>query len=169
MVVVLYNIRSGHNVGSIFRTADALGVEKMYLAGYTPAPVDEFLQPHPPVAKVSLGAEKSVAWEKAEDILVLLRDLKKRGFYIYALEQDLCSVPYYTVKPNAVKLKSLAVILGEELHGIPKEVLKQVDAVLEIPMRGKKESLNVSVAFGIVAFSLVYQVVKIRPPLRGKT
>lgn len=156
MVVILYNIRSGHNVGSIFRTADALGVEKIYLAGYTPAPIDEFLQPHPPVAKVSLGAEKSVAWEKAEDILVLLRDLKKRGFYIYALEQDPRSVAYYTVKPNAAKLKSLALILGEELRGVPKEVLNQADTILEIPMRGEKESLNVSVAFGIAAFALEY-------------
>ena len=160
MVVILYNIRSGHNVGSIFRTADALRVEKMYLVGYTPAPIDEFLQPHAPVVKVSLGAEKSVPWEKSQDIFALLRDLKKRGFRIYALEQDPRSMPYNNVKLSNKELSYSAVILGEELRGIPGEILDMSDIILEIPMLGKKESLNVSVAFGIVAFSLVYGVKK---------
>ena len=163
MLVILHNIRSLHNVGSIFRTADAAGVEKIYLCGYTPAPVDEMGRPRQPLAKVSLGAEKTIAWEKVnphtrrgvgvKSTTTIIKKLKKEGYKILAVEQDKKSVPY-----NQVKIKpreKVALVMGAEIEGVPKPILKNCDNILEIPMRGKKESLNVAVAFGIIIFRIV--------------
>jgi len=166
MIVVLYNIRSLHNVGSIFRTADAAGVEKIYLCGITPAPIDEFSRPRLQLTKVSLGAEKYVKWEKigstsspqaAQATLRLLKSLKKQGYKIFAIEQNKKSIPYYKVKIFSNRLRSrprVALVLGNEIKGLPPSILKRADKILEIPMYGKKESLNVAVAFGIVVFHL---------------
>jgi len=166
MIVVLYNIRSLHNVGSIFRTADAAGVEKIYLCGITPAPIDEFSRPRLQLTKVSLGAEKYVKWEKigstsspqaAQATLRLLKSLKKQGYKIFAIEQNKKSIPYYKVKIFNNRLRSrprVALVLGNEIKGLPPSILKRADKILEIPMYGKKESLNVAVAFGIVVFHL---------------
>ncbi len=158
MVVVLQDIRSMHNVGSIFRTADAAGVEKIYLAGITPEPVDRFGRPRPQLTKVSLGAEKTVLWDasarSARATLKLLEKLKKDGFKIYAVEQNKNSVPYYRLKIKSHNLKTTAIIFGNEVRGIPGAILKKADKILEIPMRGRKESLNVAVAAGIVLFYL---------------
>ncbi len=156
MVVVLHNIRSLHNVGSIFRTADAVGVEKIYLCGITPTPVDRFGKPRPQLTKVSLGAEKSVDWGKAGSTTKLIDKLKTTGFKIFAVEQDRKSVPHYALKPKSRALDKIALIVGNEVSGLPRSVLGRADKVLEIPMKGKKESLNVAVAFGIAAFGLVY-------------
>ncbi len=152
MVAILYNIRSLVNVGSIFRTGDGAGLEKIYLVGITPAPLNIFGEPREQLVKLSLGAEKYVPWEsiKAAKFKSLLLKLKKEGCVIAALELSKKSIPYHKWHPP--KNKKIALIIGHEVRGLPLAVLKQSDAVLEIPMSGKKESLNVSVAFGIVAF-----------------
>ncbi len=152
--MILHNIRSVHNVGSIFRTADAAGVKKIYLGGITPAPLDRFGKWRKDFVKVSLGAERAVEWEKANSASRVLEKLKERGFKVFAVEQAKKSMPYYKFKN--LKFKKIALILGNETKGLPLSILKKADKVLEIPMRGKKESLNVAVAFGIVVFSLVY-------------
>ena len=149
--LILHNIRSTHNVGSIFRTADAAGVKKIYLCGYTPTPIDRFGRKRKDIAKVALGAEETVEWEHFEKIEELIDKLKKENKQIVALEQDKSSVSY----KDFVLEKDTAFILGEERNGIEKEILDKCDAVVEIPMKGKKESLNVSVATGIVLFRFV--------------
>ena len=171
MVVLLYNIRSLHNVGSIFRTADAVGVKKLYLTGITPAPTDVFGRPRQQLTKVSLGAEKYVEWDasarSAKAISKLLENLKSEGYKTFAIEQDKKAIAYYKLRTK--KKEKIALVLGGEIKGIPKSILKKADKILEIPMQGAvvrqahhprktkrgKESLNVSVAFGIVAFHLV--------------
>ncbi len=159
MVVVLHNIRSLHNVGSIFRTADAVGIEKIYLCGITPTPMDNFGRLRLQLTKVSLGAEKIVPWDasarSAQAILKLLKGLKKEGYKILAVEQSKRSVPYNRVKVGT-KAK-VVLVLGSEVKGLPSSILQKADKIVEIPMVGKKESLNVAVAFGIVAYGLKYK------------
>jgi len=150
IVVILHNIRSTHNVGSVFRTADAVGVSKIYLTGYTPAPIDEFKRERKDISKVSLGAEKNVPWKKVE-ILSTLENLKSDGYSIVALEQSLKSVDYKKIKISG----KTVIILGNEVGGIEESILKKCDQIAEIPMKGKKESLNVSVAAGIFLFRLL--------------
>ena len=154
MIVLLDNIRSLHNVGSIFRTADGAGVEKLYLCGITPSPLDRFGMVRSDVAKVALGAEKSVAWEQAKTTSSCIKRLKREGFTILALEQSSRSLSLYKLKANSYKLDSFALVLGAEVEGIAPSVLKLCDGIIEIPMHGEKESLNVSVAFGVAAFTL---------------
>jgi tRNA G18 (ribose-2'-O)-methylase SpoU len=152
LVAILNDIRSVHNVGSIFRTADGAGFEKLYLCGVTPAPLDRFKKIRPDFAKVSLGAENSVAWESTEDIATLVEQLRKEGWWITALEQSGSSVPL--VSGALADHQKVALIVGNEVDGVPQKILKLADTVLEIPMFGQKESLNVSVAFGIAAYQL---------------
>jgi len=162
MVIILHNVRSLHNVGSIFRTADAAGVEKIYLCGITSAPVDSFGRPRQQLTKVSLGAEKYVKWDASahsvQAITKLLKRLKKDGYKIFAIEQNKKSIPYYKVKNSSTfpreSRQKIALILGSEMNGLPPSILKRADKILEIPMFGKKESLNVAVAFGIVVFKI---------------
>jgi 23S rRNA (guanosine2251-2'-O)-methyltransferase len=157
LVVVLYNIRSLHNVGSIFRTADAAGVSKIYLCGITPAPIDRLGKLRSQFSKVSLGAEKYVEWEKCGSAAALLRRLMSDGYRIFAVEQSKDSIPYHKIR--GIRTNSqirVALVLGNEVRGLPSSILKRADKVLEIPMKGGKESLNVSVAFGIVVFYLLY-------------
>jgi tRNA G18 (ribose-2'-O)-methylase SpoU len=151
MIAILHNIRSLHNVGSIFRTADGAGVDKLYLCGFTPSPLDQFGKVRPQLGKVSLGAEKMVAWEKCGQTSRLITKLKQEGYDIIALEINKQSVPYYKIKK--IKKKT-ALVVGHEVKGLPQSVLAKCDKIVDIPMRGQKTSLNVSVAFGIVAFSL---------------
>ena len=152
MIVILHNIRSLYNVGSIFRTADAAGVKKIYLCGYTPSPKDKFGKHRAQLTKVSLGAERSVKWEKINATSVLIKKLKKDGYKIFAVEQNKKSVPYYKIPKSYILNSKFCLVMGNEVKGLPKTILKLADKILEIPMKGKKESLNVSVAFGIVAF-----------------
>ncbi len=149
-VVLLDNVRSSHNVGSIFRTSDGAGVEKIYLGGYTPAPVDRFGRKVGEIAKTSLGASETIAWEKVseEDVLNKLQELKREGFEIVAVEQTVNSVSLYEFKPT----EKTCYILGNEVDGVRQELLEVADRVVEIPMAGQKESLNVSVTAGIVLF-----------------
>lgn len=138
-------------MGSIFRTADGAGVSKLWLVGYTPAPLDQFKRVNSEIAKTALGAEKTLRWERREDILDLITELKKEGYQIWALEQNEKSVDYRKVK----LVGKTVLILGNEVGGIEPEVLNQCDKIIEIPMRGKKESLNVSVATGVAVFKLL--------------
>ena len=153
MVILLNNIRSSHNVGSIFRTADAVGVEKIYLCGITPGPRDKYGRINQKLAKVALGAEKNVAYEHCNSAISLINKLKKQSYKILALEQNKKSVNIFKFIP--VKKFKYALVLGEETKGLPEGILKKADEILEIPQRGKKESLNVSVAFGIAVFNLI--------------
>lgn len=150
IVLILNNIRSVENVGSIFRTADGAGVEKIYLVGTTPAPIDRFGRNRADMAKVALGAEKNIYWEQADDITKLIKNLKKDGYNIVALEQDKKSISYKKFRSSG----DVVLIVGNEVDGIANGVLRQCDAIIEIPMKGKKESLNVSVATGIALFEL---------------
>jgi len=156
-VAILHNVRSTHNVGSVFRTADAVGAEKIYLCGITPSPLDRFGKIRADVAKVSLGAERFVSWEAARSTVAVVNRLKKEGYRIFALEQAKGSIPYYLCSEyfRADQDCKVALVVGDEVRGIPSSILKLADQVLEIPMRGKKESLNVSVAFGIAAYAVM--------------
>ncbi len=142
--LILHNIRSAYNVGSIFRTADAAGVGKIYLTGYTPSPLDN------KVKKTSLGAEKTVSWEKSGQIAPLLKKLKKSGILVVALEQSKKSIDYRKFKCRY----PMALILGNEIKGLNKKILSYADKIIEIPMYGKKESLNVAVAAGIAIYKI---------------
>lgn len=154
--LILHDIRSAHNVGSIFRTADAAGVSKIFLTGYTPTPLDRFERPRKDISKVSLGAEKTISWEQEKDIAALIERLRKEKVQIVALEQSEKSVEYTTFTPAI----PFALIVGNEVGGVSPDILKLCDAVIEIPMKGKKESLNVSVAAGIALFELLRQLRK---------
>ncbi len=149
-IVILHNVRSSQNVGAIFRTADAAGVLRIYLTGYTPAPVDRFGRQNKELIKASLGAERSVPWEQKKDIVELITELKKENVRIVAVEQSPTSVPYMELK----WVGETACIFGNEVSGLPEDVITISDVVVEIPMRGKKESLNVSVAAGIILFKV---------------
>ena len=143
--VVCDNIRSLYNVGSVFRTCDALGVKKIWLCGITGTPEQQGMQ------KVSLGAENSVAWEKTASAWRLLERLKKQGFEIVALELTNTSQNVKMAKFSG----KVALIIGNEVDGISSALLKRADRVVHIPMKGIKESLNVSVAFGIAAWEIM--------------
>jgi tRNA G18 (ribose-2'-O)-methylase SpoU len=150
IVAILVDIRSAFNVGSIFRTADAAGVSKIYLAGYTPTPIDRFGRARRDLAKVALGAEKTVPWEYVKSAATLVAALRKEDFKIIAVEQSENSVDYRTVSI----IGPTAILFGSEVEGLSKELFQAADIICEIPMRGEKESLNVSVAFGIVLFQI---------------
>jgi len=164
VVVLLHNIRSSHNVGSIFRTADAAGVEKLYLCGITPGPHDKYGSINQKLAKVSLGAENNVSYEHCKSTSALMSRLKKDGYKILALEQHKKSINIFSARDGSAfggkfkinKNKKYALVLGEETKGLPQSILKKSDKILEIPQIGKKESLNVSVAFGVAVFHLLY-------------
>ena len=155
MIIVLDNIRSIYNVGSIFRTADALGVEKILLGGITPAPIDRFGLKNKALAKVALGAEQSVPWSKVASTITAIEVLKGTGHTIIALELAQKSFSLFSASLKTMSKKKIVLSLGSEVGGLSKEMLAQADLILEIPMRGKKESLNVAVAFGIVVFNLI--------------
>jgi len=156
--LVLHNIRSLHNAGSCFRTADGARVNKIFLTGYTGAPQDMFGRTEKTIAKVALGAEKSIAWERARNISSLITRLKKENIFIIALEQSPSSIDYQKLfVKHGIEIKKssgIALIVGNEVRGINNQILKKCDAVIEIPMHGKKESLNVAVAAGIAIFEL---------------
>lgn len=147
--VILHNIRSAHNVGSIFRTSDARGVSRIYISGYTPAPKDKFGRIRKEIAKTALGGEFTVSWSK-ENIFKVIEKLKKEGFEIICIEQYKNSISYQNLKTK----NKIVLIPGNEVKGLSKNILEKSDKIVEIPMVGKKESLNVSVSFGIVLFSI---------------
>ncbi|MEK7180093.1 MAG: TrmH family RNA methyltransferase [Patescibacteria group bacterium] len=150
ILLILHNIRSIYNVGSIFRTADAAGVSKIFLTGITPSPRDRFGRMRKDFGKVSLGAEKNVLWEHSSDIFSVLETLKKDNIQCIAIEQAPSAVDYKKVVPK----KSYVLVFGNEVEGLPTEVLQKCDIIAEIPMNGIKESLNVSVSLGIALFRI---------------
>lgn len=157
LIVILYNIRSTYNVGAILRTCECLGVDGAIFSGYTPF-LDKGL-PHEQaklrkqIHKTALGAEELVAWERRDDILTAISDLRAKGYKIYALEQGI-ERPALNILDVKNYPNQVALILGEEVHGIPKEILAACDELIEIPMRGQKESFNVSVAAGIAIWEI---------------
>lgn len=146
LVVVLDNIRSLHNVGSVFRTADAFLVESVYLCGITSTP------PHAEIHKTALGAENTVEWKYFEDTHVALDDLKAQGYTIFAIEQAVGSTMLPELKLD--KSKKYAVILGNEVKGVQQTVVDACDGCIEIPQFGTKHSLNVSVTSGIIIWEI---------------
>jgi 23S rRNA (guanosine2251-2'-O)-methyltransferase len=150
-VLILPDIRSAINVGAIFRTGDAVGINKIFLVGCTPRPTDQYGRIQKDIAKSALGAETWIPWEYKEKLLPLINKLKKEGFEVVALEQDKSSIDYRKYK----KPQKLAFILGPEVTGLDKKILKNCDKIVEIPMFGKKESLNVSVACGVALFRIL--------------
>src|SRR3989344_6055323 len=133
-ILILHNIRSVQNVGAMFRTADAAGIDKIYLTGYTPTPLDRFGRKRKDMAKSALGAEEFVKWEQKKSATSLIDKLKKEKYFIIGIEQDKKSVDYKKVKLKA----NNAFIVGTEVSGIPKNILKKCDVIAEIPMHGKK-------------------------------
>ena len=158
IVVIAHDIRSTHNVGSLLRTADGIGVFKVYITGYTPYPLvpHDTRLPHistklaKQINKTALGAETLVPWEHNPDILSLVRTLKTNGYQIVALEQtiDSISLPAYKAP------EKVALLLGREVEGIDPELLKLCDTALEIPMFGQKESFNVVQAAAMALYQL---------------
>lgn len=159
IIIVAHNIRSIYNIGSILRTADGFGAQKVYLSGYSPYPEQPNDQrlPHlrqritAQLHKTALGAELSLPTEYTTDATRLLLSLKKDGYTIIALEQTPQSINLASFKPKSAKC---ALLLGEEVHGITPNLLRLCDVSLEIPMRGSKESFNVSIATGIALYQL---------------
>lgn len=145
IVVVLDNIRSMHNVGSVFRTADAFRIEAICLCGYTPQP------PHRDIQKTALGATETVNWLYFEHTNDAIQELKAHGYSMYAVEQVEGSI---SLENFSADHKKIAVVLGNEVEGVDSEVLANCDGCIEIPQLGMKHSLNISVAAGIVLWDL---------------
>ena len=145
IVVLLNNIRSSYNVGSIFRTSDGAMIEKLYLCGYTSAP------PRKEVMKTALGSTESVAWEYCEDAETVIKKYKELGYKILALELTVDSKSHYAMTNDVFPA---LLIVGNEINGVNQELLDLCDDALEIPQYGIKQSLNVAVAYGISVFEL---------------
>ena len=150
VICVLDNIRSMHNVGSVFRTADAFRLEKLYLCGITPHP------PHREIRKTAIGAENSVSWEGITHSLDLVKDLKQQGWILVAAEQtdNSLPLPQWQLNPQ----NKYALILGHEIDGVNQEVIDLCDLSVEIPQYGTKHSLNISVAAGICLYHMYAQL-----------
>ncbi|KPJ85983.1 hypothetical protein AMJ57_00980 [Parcubacteria bacterium SG8_24] len=146
IILVLDNIRSLYNVGSMFRTADGLGVSRIFLCGITGTPLQDRLR------KVSLGAERTVAWEHAAQTWRVLEALRRQGHRIIGLERSAQSRPLPTVRPTF----PLALVVGNEVRGLSQAIRSRTDEVVHIPMYGSKESFNVSVACGIALYHFRY-------------
>ncbi len=146
ITVIAHDLRSAHNVGSVFRTADSAGLEGVVLTGFTPTP------DHAGVGKTALGAQDVVPWTQTESVLEAIETLRAKGYTIAALERVPGALEVEEVEANAFPL---ALVLGNEVWGVPDDVLEAVDLVIGLPQYGVKASLNVSVAFGIAAYGLV--------------
>ena len=150
IIVVLDNIRSLNNVGSVFRTSDAFLIEKIYLCGITGTP------PHREIHKTALGATESVDWEYKEDTLALVNELKAQGVLVAAIEQVENSVMLDEFSLDATK--KIAIVLGNEVKGVQQEVVSAADYCIEIPQKGTKHSLNISVSCGVVLWDLFQKI-----------
>jgi 23S rRNA (guanosine2251-2'-O)-methyltransferase len=146
IVLVLDNVRSMHNVGSVFRTADAFLAEQVILCGYTPRP------PHRDIHKTALGATETVRWSYAEQAIEIVQDLKRKGYAIWAVEQVHGSVALNELIYDGSQ--QIALIFGNEAEGVQQELLAFVDGCIEIPQAGTKHSLNISVAVGVVLWEI---------------
>jgi len=144
MIVILDNLRSSYNVGSILRTCDALGIDEVYICGITPGPDDNKVQ------KTALGAEKNIRFTEANSTYDTVTRLHSDGYQIIGLELSSTAIDLDKIHPST----KCALIVGNEVSGISEEIMELCDSVAQIPMKGIKESLNVSVAFGIAAYTL---------------
>lgn len=149
--LVLHNIRSVHNIGAIFRTADAIGINRIYLSGYSPTPVDRFGRARNDLHKTALGAEKTVPWEHFTKIGDLFRRLQRDQIVIVAVEQTNTAADYKKFKVAS----NTAFVFGNEVQGLSKTILKKCNSTIFISMKGKKESLNVATSVGIVLFRVL--------------
>lgn len=148
--VALYNVRSAYNVGSIFRTADGAGVDEVFLIGYTPTPVDRFGRAVGEIHKTALGAEQSVPHRYFPNEAEFYHHLQEQHIDIAVVEQHARAQNYTTYTPGA----RVCYVFGNEIDGVPDALCEKADAVIEIPMHGAKESLNVSVSVGVILFGL---------------
>ena len=146
-ILILDDIRSMNNIGSVFRTADAFKVEKIYLCGITATP------PHREIQKTALGADETVVWEHVQDVISLVKDLQKNGYQVAAVEQVEKSVSLLDFLPK--KDEKYAFIFGNEVFGVNQTVVEQANFCLEIPQYGTKHSLNISVTAGVVAWDFI--------------
>lgn len=158
-ILIIHNIRSAQNVGALFRTADACGIEMIYLSSITPAPSDMFGRPNAHIAKTALGAETTIPWKQYRRISDVFRTLERAGYVTIAIEQGTETIPsthYVTVaKEQRASREKIAFIVGNEVEGVEPSVLSRCTVIAEIPMKGTKESLNVSVAAGIAMFRIL--------------
>jgi tRNA G18 (ribose-2'-O)-methylase SpoU len=150
LIIILDDVRSMHNVGAAFRTADAFGVSAVYLCGYTPQP------PHRDIQKTALGATESVEWQHFSTVTEAINVAREKGYAIVAIEQTHQSVLLHDFEWKGTPL---AFVFGNEVNGVSDEALKQVDAVIEIPQWGAKHSLNISVSVGVVLWEIVRSLV----------
>lgn len=151
LILILDNIRSLNNIGSVFRTADAFLIEKIYLCGITATP------PHKDIQKTALGATDSVGWEYVDDAVALVQSLQEEGVEVWAIEQTEKSTLLHDFLPQ--KNKKTAFVLGNEIKGVQQSVINQAGNVIEIPQEGAKHSLNISVTAGVVCWDF-YQKLK---------
>lgn len=150
LIIILDNVRSFHNVGSVFRTADAFLIEKIYLCGITAQP------PHKDIRKTALGATETVVWEYVKDTVALVERLKEDHVKILAIEQAEDAIMLNTFKPEPNT--TYAVVFGNEVKGVQQDVVTKSDAVIEIPQYGSKHSLNISVSVGVVMWDLAMKI-----------
>jgi len=158
IVLIIHNVRSAHNAGSLFRTADGLGVEQVILSGYTPYPgvKDDDRLPHIAqkierrIHKTALGAEATVKWKHVDDIATELKSLETHGYAVAALEQSPTAIPLNDYQPPA----KIALLVGNEVTGVEPELLNLIDTHLQIPMLGQKESFNVAAAGAMALYHL---------------
>ena len=150
--ILIPNVRSLHNVGSIFRSADAFGISEIILTGITPTP------PRPEINKTAIGAEEFVEWRYEENSLKAIDDLKKEGYYLIGLEQtnDSTELPDFEADTHS----RMCIVLGSEVAGIDEELLPYIDEFVAIPQFGKKHSLNVSVAAGVILYAMLEKLWK---------
>ncbi|MBB6002977.1 RNA methyltransferase [Arcicella rosea] len=146
-VLILDDIRSMNNVGSVFRTADAFKVDKVFLGGITATP------PHREIQKTALGADETVTWEHVEDVLTLVKTLQAEGYIVAAVEQVENSVSLLGFEPALDK--KYAFVFGNEVFGVSQQVVEQADFCLEVPQFGTKHSLNISVTTGVICWDFV--------------
>jgi tRNA G18 (ribose-2'-O)-methylase SpoU len=146
VIVILDNIRSALNVGAIFRSCNGAGVSKLYLTGITPHP------PHPKVSKTALGTENEVQFEYIKNASEVVDKYKLQGFKVYSLEENSRAVDYYETELN----QKAVLIFGHEITGVSNELMDKSDAVLKLPMKGKKNSLNVSNTVAIVLYDIMF-------------
>ena len=146
IIVILDDIRSMHNVGSVFRTCDAFAIEKIYLCGFTPTP------PHRDIHKTALGATETVSWKYFENVEDAVLEAKSKNYTIYAVEQVHNSL---VLNSENISKQNIALIFGNEVNGVNKDILEKVDGCVEIPQWGAKHSLNISVSVGVVLWEMV--------------
>jgi 23S rRNA (guanosine2251-2'-O)-methyltransferase len=160
IILIAHNLRSAHNVGSLLRTCEGLGVKKLYLTGYSPFPLSKHdhrlphiaLKVHKQIQKTALGAELSQTWECRSDIEKLLGEVEKAGYKVIALEQTSSSADLSSFKAPS----KVALIIGNEVEGIEKYILEKITTHLDIPMKGKKESFNVVQAASMALYEFTY-------------